>query len=540
VTWRDEYLWWQWGIIYEIYIRSYQDTDGDGCGDLNGIRERLDYLQWLGVTVIWITPFYPSPMKDFGYDIADYTAIDPRFGSMADLDALLRDAHARGMRVVLDLVPNHTSDQHPWFQESASSRESARRAWYLWSPPGPDGGPPNNWLSEFAGSAWQWHQPTGAYYYHAFLPEQPDLNWRHPAVREAIFGVMRFWLDKGVDGFRVDVMWHLVKDAELRDNPPNPEYRAGHESPYHRLLPVYSSNRPDVHEVVHQMRRVLDSYDRRVLIGEIYLPIDELVTYYGDTRAEAHLPFNFQLIHTPWDAAHVRLVIDKYEGSLPRGAWPNWVLGNHDQSRIATRVGPEQARIAAMLLLTLRGTPTLFYGDELGMSDVPIPAARAVDPREHRAPGMGLGRDPERTPMQWSDAEHAAFSPAEPWLPIADDYWARNVEAERTDAGSMLTLYRRLIALRQSEPALAVGDYAPLEVEPPLLGYVRRYGDQAFLVLLNLSGEAREHRWEERYAGSIEVSTLEVRPEGQRLDGAIALRAHEGVVVRLGPMPAGA
>jgi alpha-glucosidase len=538
VTWRDGYRWWQWGIIYEIYIRSFQDTDADGCGDLNGILQRLDYLEWLGVNIIWVTPFYPSPMEDFGYDISDYTAVHPLFGSMADFEGLLEEVHRRGMHLVLDFVPNHTSDQHPWFQESASSRESARRDWYLWSEPGPDNGLPNNWLSEFAGSAWQPHQATGQYYYHAFLPEQPDLNWRNPEVCEAMFDVMRFWLDKGVDGFRVDVMWHLIKDAHMRDNPPNPEYREGNESPYNRLIPVYSSNRPEVHEVVHQMRKVLDTYEQRVLIGEIYLPIDELVTYYGNTNAEAHLPFNFQLIHTPWDAAHVRRVVDKYEGSLPQGAWPNWVLGNHDQHRIASRIGPEQARIAAMLLLTLRGTPTLYYGEELGMPDVPIPKHRTADPRERRSPGIGLGRDPERTPMQWSAAANAAFSSADPWLPVAADHATCNVEVERNDPDSMLSLYRRLIAVRQSEPALAIGHYAPHEVEPPLLGYLRRYRDQAFLVLLNFSGEPREHHQEEQYSGQVEISTIDVRPEGRRIDGSIVLRPHEGILVRLDRVPA--
>lgn len=538
VTWNRDYHWWQWGIIYEIYIRSFQDSNGDGCGDLNGIRQRLDYLEWLGVNAIWITPFYPSPMKDFGYDISDYTGVHPLFGSMADLDALLHDVHRRGMKVVLDFVPNHTSDQHPWFQDSAAARNSAHRDWYLWSEPGPDGGPPNNWLSEFGGSAWQRHAITGDYYYHAFLPEQPDLNWRNPQVCEAMFNVMRFWLDKGVDGFRVDVMWHLIKDAHLRENPPNPDYQEGRESPYHKVLPVYSCNRPEVHEVVHQMRNVIDSYEDVVLIGEIYLPIDELVTYYGSTKSEAHLPFNFQLVHTQWDAAHVRRVIDKYEGSLPPGAWPNWVLGNHDQHRIATRIGHPQARVAAMLLLTLRGTPTLYYGDEVGMSDVPIPQARAVDPRGHRSPGIGLGRDPERTPMQWSAARNAGFSTYEPWLPVGADSEVLNVEIEREDPNSDLNLYRRLIELRQSHPALAIGSYAPYEVEAPLLGYTRRHRSaEAFLVLLNFSDQTRQHRLQPGYSGQVAISTLNAPPDHGHFQTSITLRPHEGVVVRLDGVP---
>src|SRR5690606_37530446 len=307
---------------------------------------------------------YPSPMADFGYDVSDYTAIHPLFGSMEDFDELLEAIHQRGLKLILDFVPNHTSEAHPWFQESRSSRDNPKRDWYLWKDPAPDGGPPNNWLSEFGGLGWQLNEKTGQYYYHAYLKEQPDLNWRNPEVQEAMLSNMKFWLDKGVDGFRVDVMWHMIKDDQFRNNPPNPDYSED-QSPYRRLLPAYSTDQPEVHDVVRKMRDLLDQYEQRLLIGEIYLPISKLVTYYGQDNQGAHLPFNFQLIVLPWKAKIIEAAISEYEGSLPPEGWPNWVLGNHDKHRIATRVGDRQARVAAMLLLTLKGTPTMYYGDEI-------------------------------------------------------------------------------------------------------------------------------------------------------------------------------
>ncbi|HZZ89127.1 MAG TPA: alpha-amylase family glycosyl hydrolase, partial [Caulobacteraceae bacterium] len=409
--------WWKAGVVYQVYPRSFQDADGDGVGDLAGIRRRLPYLQHLGVDAVWISPIFVSPMADFGYDVADYCAIDPLFGTLADFNALVADAHGRGLKLILDFVPNHTSQAHPWFREARSSRSSPKRDWYIWRDPGLDGGPPNNWLSNFGGSAWAWDGASGQYYYHAFLKEQPDLNWRNPQVRAAMLDVLRFWLDRGVDGFRVDVLWHLIKDAQFRDNPPNPAYQPDQPGS-ERLLQLYSCDQPEVHEVVSEMRRVLDGYDARVLIGEIYLPVERLVAYYGKDLAGAHLPFNFQLLETAWRADAVGQVVREYERRLPPGAWPNWVLGNHDRPRIASRVGAAQARVAAMLLLTLRGTPTLYYGDELGLEQAAIAPERVQDPWEKNEPGLGLGRDPCRTPMPWDASPHAGFSTAEPWLPL--------------------------------------------------------------------------------------------------------------------------
>ncbi len=528
---RRQYLWWQWGIVYQIYPRSFQDSNGDGVGDLNGIAARLEHLQRLGVTTIWISPIYPSPMADFGYDVSDYCGVHPLFGTLQDFDRLVAEAHRQGLKVVLDFVPNHTSDQHPWFLESRSSRDNPKRDWYIWRDAKPDGSPPNNWLSHFGGGAWQWDGETGQYYYHAFLREQPDLNWRHPEVQAAMMDVLRFWMDRGVDGFRVDVIWELIKDAQLRDNPPNPGYKEG-VHPYFKVLPAFSSDQPECHDIVRLMRRVIDEYGERVLIGEIYLPLPRLVAYYGQDGDETHLPFNFQLLLLPWDARRIAKAIDDYEAALPKGAWPNWVLGNHDRQRVASRVGRSQARVAAMLLLTLRGTPTVYYGEELGMEDVPIPPGQVQDPVEKNIPGLGVGRDPERTPMQWDGSPNAGFTTGDPWLPLAPDFQTMNVAAEREDAASMLSLYQALIDLRQSQPALMVGVYAPVPADGDLLAYIRESGGQRFLIVLNFSSREQLLAAPEGLRGNVILSTHLDR-DGEAMGNAVELRPDEGVVVRL-------
>jgi alpha-glucosidase len=530
----SEYRWWQRGIVYQIYPRSFQDSNGDGIGDLAGIASRLDYLRWLGVDAIWISPIYPSPMKDFGYDVADYRAVHPMFGDMDDFDRLVHETHARGLKLILDFVPNHTSDEHPWFIDSRGSRGSDRRDWYLWRDPAPDGGPPNNWLSNFGGPAWTLDPATGQYYYHAFLPEQPDLNWRNPQVVQAMLDQLRFWLDRGVDGFRVDVIWHLIKDDQFRDNPPNPTWTPD-ANPFHELLPVYTADRPEVHDIIARMRSVFDEYDDRVLIGEIYLPVERLVHYYGEDLRGAHLPFNFQLISAPWDARHLARMIEEYENALPEAGWPNWVLGNHDNHRIASRVGAAQARVAAVLLLTLRGTPTLYYGDEIGMHDVVIPHDRIQDPFERNVPGKGLGRDPERTPMQWDDGPGAGFSAATPWLPLADDHRRVNVRSQRNDPTSMLRLYRRLIQLRRGAPALEIGRFRSCAVHPGVLSYLRigREGEAAFLVALNLTAGAHTVPTPEAARSGCVVVSTHAEREGRRLGASIDLAPDEGIVVQL-------
>jgi alpha-glucosidase len=523
-------VWWRDGIFYQIYPRSFQDSNADGIGDLKGIIGRLPYLRELGIDAIWLSPIFPSPMADFGYDIADYTGIDPLFGAMGDFEALVEAAHAGGLRVILDLVPNHTSDQHPWFIESRSSRDNPKRDWFLWRDPRPGGGPPNNWLSEFGGSAWEYDAATGQYYYHAFLAQQPDLNWRNPAVREAVHDVMRFWLNKGVDGFRVDVIWHLIKDAEFRDNPPNPDFQPG-RPPHEKVLPLHSADQPEVHDVIAQMRRVIDEFDDRVLIGEIYLPPQRLVAYYGNNLAGAQLPFNFALLSAPWNARAIEKIIADYEAALPAGAWPNWVLGNHDRPRVASRAGPDQARIAAMLLLTLRGTPTLYYGDEIGMHQVAIAPDQVRDPFEKNVPGIGVGRDGCRTPMQWDATPNAGFSTATPWLPLPDDFLHENVANLDADSLSILRLYKALIALRKKLPPLVSGAYAPIAAQGDLLLYRRQCEGSVVTVALNL-GAAPVSLASDTPGlhGEILLST-QLDRQGEKIQGVLDLRGNEGAII---------
>ncbi len=527
----NEYLWWQRGIIYQIYPRSFMDSNGDGIGDLPGITARLDYLAELGVDAVWMSPIFPSPMADFGYDVADYTDIHPLFGTLADFDRLLAAAHDRGMKVMLDFVPNHTSDEHPWFVESRSSRDNPKRDWYIWRDPAPDGGPPNNWLSYFGGSTWKYDATTGQYYLHLFHDKQPDLNWRNQDVQAAMLNALRFWLDRGVDGFRIDVIWLMIKDDQFRNNPPNPEYLPG-QPPLHQFVPTYSADRPEIHETIAAMRRLLDQYDERMMVGEIYLPIERLVTYYGTNSSGTHLPFNFQLVELPWNAQEIGAAIAAYEAALPADGWPNWVLGNHDKHRIASRVGPRQARVAAILLLTLRGTPTMYYGDEIGMHDVDIPPELVQDPQEKGVPGFGLGRDPERTAMQWDASANAGFTNGNPWLPIADDYAIFNAEVERDDPHSMLTLYRQLIALRRANAALSVGEYTPIATHGDVLAYVRERDGQRFVVALNFGSAQQTLDLSAIGSGRITLST-ELDRAGDSASGALTLRPDEGVIVAL-------
>jgi len=521
--------WWQTGVIYQIYPWSFMDSNGDGIGDLNGIEQRLEYLRWLGVDAIWISPIYPSPMADFGYDISDYCNVDPRFGTLADFDALLGRTHELGLKLILDYVPNHTSDRHPWFQAARSSRDNPYRDYYIWHDPAPDGGPPNNWLSEFGGSAWEFEPATNQYYYHAYLKEQPDLNFRNPEVEKALLDVLRFWLDRGVDGFRIDTIHHLIKDREFRDNPPNPSFTPG-MPPHRSLLRKYTVDQPEVHEAIAKMRRVVDGYSDRVLIGEAYLPVERLMSYYGANLSGLHLPFNFQLLQAKWEAQVIAGAVQIYEQALPPGAWPNWVLGNHDRSRIASRVGEAQARLAALLLLTLRGTPTLYYGDELGMKDVAIPPELVKDPWEKNVPGLGLGRDPERTPMQWSPGPNAGFSSGTPWLPVAADAARVNVEVESRDASSLLSFYRALLALRRAEAALSVGSYTPLEVGASVLSFERAHAGRCFTSVLNFSAEAQQVSLSGPCRRSLVLSTDPQRALGS-VAGELLLGPNEGVVL---------
>ncbi len=527
----DASLWWKHGVIYQIYPRSFQDYNGDGVGDLAGIRQRIGYLKELGVAAVWLSPIFPSPMADFGYDIADYTDVDPLFGDLEEFDALLRELHDAGIKLLLDFVPNHTSEQHPWFVESRSSRTNPKRDWYLWQDPAEDGGPPNNWLAHFGGNAWEWDEATGQYYYHAFLKEQPDLNWRKPEVEKAMFDVLRFWLDRGVDGFRVDALAHLIKDSHLRDNPPNPDYHPGLPD-YDRLLPAYSADQSEVHEIVRRMRRVIDEYPGRMMVGEVYLPVHRMMAYYGtDDNRGLHMPFNFQLITLPWHAPTIAAAIDQYEGALPAHGWPNWVLGNHDKPRIASRVGADQSKAAALLLLTLRGTPTIYYGDEIGMRDVPIAPDQVRDPQGLNMPGKNLSRDPARSPMQWNDTPGAGFTEAEPWLPLDRAYPRINVDALEGDPHSMLNFQRRLIDMHTNDPVLAEGSYAPFHADTQVIVFMREHEGQRLLIAVNLTHKPCQV---ERNVpdGTIMVGTIPER-EGERVTGTLGLGGDEGIIIRV-------
>ena len=517
---RRSNAWWRDAVVYQIYPRSFQDTDGDGVGDLNGIASRLDYLAALPVDAIWISPVFPSPMLDFGYDISDYCGIDPLFGSLDDFDRLVAEAHRRGLKVLLDLVPSHTSDRHPWFVESRRSRDDPRRTWYVWSDPGPGGGPPNNWISEFGGPAWTWDETTGQYYLNLYLSEQPALNWRNPDVRAAMADVMRFWFRRGIDGFRVDAVEHLAPDAQLRDNPPNPHWRE-HEGPARSHVRTYTAHQPDGYRAAKEMRRVADEFADRVLLGEAYGTLDEVVGYYGEALDGFHLPFNFELVSAPWDAEHIAAFAAAYETALPPGTWPTWVLGNHDRSRIASRVGVAQARVAMMLLLTLRGTPTIYQGDELGLTDAVIPPALVQDPWEKRVPGQGLGRDPVRTPMPWSEAPQAGFTSGRPWLPVSRETTVESLEQEPE---SMLHLTRRILSLRRAEPALHSGDYESVASGDEVFVFRRWHDGRSLTVALNLGGRERAVD----ISGQVLISTRPGRSD-RPSDGC--LLPDEGVIV---------
>ncbi len=484
--------WYRRAVLYQVYPLSFADSNGDGFGDIPGIIKHLDYLNngtsdSLGVDAIWLSPVYVSAMADWGYDVADYTSIDPRFGTMADFDRLLSEVHRRGMKLMMDFVPNHTSVLHRWFMQSREGHQSPKRDWYIWADPAADGGPPNNWLSDFGGPAWTLDERTGQYYMHTFLAEQPDLNWRNPKVREAMLDVLRFWLGKGVDGFRADAVYGLVKDAKLRDDLPNPNYRVGVTNPVDELLRVHSAGQNELKQVLGSFCDVLAEKENTFLLSEAYLNIPGLHQLYGACiKHPIHAPMNFNLMKLTWGAQSYRSFIDHYEASLGPNDWPNYILGNHDRPRLASRVGPERAKLLAMMQLTLRGLPVIYYGDELGAMDAIVGQDQIRDKLELRLPGLSLGRDPARSPMPWTAENDAGFTTGVPWLPFSREANRLNVEVEERDPDSPLGMYRHLIRLRKDCPALSVGDYRSLQLENPYVyGYIRETELQRIIVLLN-------------------------------------------------------
>ncbi len=494
--------WWKSAVVYQIYPRSFCDSSGDGVGDLEGIRSHLDHLEWLGVDTLWISPFYRSPMKDFGYDVSDYCDVDPVFGTLEDFDRLLADVHARGMRLLVDWVPNHTSDQHPWFMEARASRESPKRDWYIWRDGDPSQ-PPNNWQAAFPrGPAWSWDEASGQWYLRLFLPEQPDLNWGNPEVVVAMHDTLRFWLDRGVDGFRMDVIHAIGKDPELPDLPDK-------VAP----IPMAALNDdPRTHVHLRAIRKVLEEYDHDpVMVGEVYLLSTERVAQYYGKGDELHLSFNFPPLFAPWEAGAWREQIERVQQEIgSRGEWPTWVLSNHDNPRHRTRYGGSEsrARAAAVLLLTLEGTPFVYAGEELGLEDAEIPTERQLDPG---------GRDGCRAPIPW-DATDAHGWAGEPWLP-----WARGVESVsadqlRSSETSILHLYRRLLATRRSSPALRVGSLEILASPDGVLGYDRKQGDELRRVWINFVGEPCEVALE---AAWVVLVSSDGAGEGERFDGRL-------------------
>jgi alpha-glucosidase len=497
--------WWQRAVFYQIFPRSFADSNGDGIGDLDGVTAHLDYLDALGIDAIWLNPINPSPLDDWGYDVSDYCGIHPDLGDLAAFDRLVAEAHRRGIRVIVDLVPNHTSNQHPWFVESRSSGTSPKRDWYIWVPGSPDRAP-NNWGSTFGGSAWKYDAATEAWYLHTFLEQQPDLNFRNPEVIEAMQDVIRFWLDRGADGFRIDVIASLIKDAQLRDNPIRDS--ADPDIPWHGTGsqdPVYSTDRPEVHGIIRGFRRVSDSYQQRILVGETWPREQERLADYLRPD-ELQLAFNFRFLLARYDARRFGAAIELTEKSFGPGAWPTWTLSNHDFSRHISRYsrdgdGDARARVAAVMLLTLRGTPFIYYGEEIGMRDAEVPADRKRDP---------VGRDGCRSPMQWSDARNGGFSTGDTtWLPCGD-FKSVNVSRQNNDSHSMLALYRRLIQLRKSTPALLEGTYRAFDHAPDdCLVFHRDTPAQQLVVALNFTAESREI---DLPPGKILLSTNDARP----------------------------
>ncbi len=522
--------WYEHSVIYQIYPRSFYDSNNDGIGDLRGIADKLDYLVDLGVGGIWLSPVYCSPMVDFGYDISDHCDIDPIFGDLKDFDYLLDEVHKRGMRLLMDYIPNHTSDQHPWFIESRSSKNNPKRDWYLWQDAKDPQTPPNNWLSVFGGSGWQYDNITDSFYYHSFVKEQPDLNWHNPEVVAAMSDILRFWLERGVDGFRMDAVYFMFKDKQLRDNPPNPAFQISLSDPYHRQLNIYNYGLPETFEVLKKFCSVLSGYPDKYMITEVYGPIPDLMKFYQVCNPKIHSPFNFNFLTMSWSAVEYKKFVDEFENALTPQDLPTYVLGNHDRPRVASRVGLGRARLLALMLLTLRGMPFIYYGEELGMMDVPIPSDKIQDPFEKQVPGLGLGRDPARTPMQWNAEPYAGFSKMEPWLPLSPDFQQINILEESADPSSMLNLYKKLLQLRRQMQVLSTGTYDSIDCRNlNVFAYGRTLEQSRCIVLLNFS--EKEESIYLPYSGEIVCSTHPGHLGFVDLKESLTLKPYEGILI---------
>ena len=509
---QENFIWWKHGVIYQIYPRSFHDSNGDGVGDIHGIIQKLDYLHELGVNGIWLSPMYSSPMYDMGYDISDYRSIDPVFGSLEDFKRLVKEAHLRKIHVIMDLVLNHTSHEHPWFRESRSGRDNPKRDWYIWHD-GKKGKPPNNWRAAFGGRAWTWDEQTEQYYLHLFLEQQPDLNWRNPEVRKAVFNDIKYWLDLGVDGFRLDVINYIVKDSEFRNNPYG--NFSGYPRRYDLQLHRHDRNQEETHEILKKLRSMLDKYGETMTVGEIYpnegrMEPEITATYLGKGNDELNLAFDFSPIYARFSAAEFRKILTRWYEAIPEGGWPCHVFSNHDQSRSMDRLAKgsiPRAKLLAALLLTQKGTPFIYYGEEIGMSNGKIRRSELADPVGIRYWPFHPGRDPQRTPMQWSLSKNAGFTEGRPWLPVNENYQKVNVQKQDDSQSSLLNFYRRLIHLRRSEEALHNGGWKAVDAGRDVLAYYRTGGESKFFVALNFSGRTRFCSVDDKSRFEIEIST---------------------------------
>lgn len=508
--------------IYQIYPLSFKDSNSDGYGDINGIREKLKYIKDLGVNIIWLSPIFRSPMKDFGYDVSDYYTIDPVFGTMKDFENLIGEVHEMGMQILLDYVPNHTSDQHKWFIDSRSSTKSPKRNWFVWRKGKEKGVPPNNWISAFGGSAWEYDKKTNEWYLHDFLKEQPDLNWRNPEVKQEMFTILDFWLKKGIDGFRLDAMAFLFEDSRFSDDPVNQNFNQKRQAPHFNL--------PEVKQLLLEMVHFVSKYPHTILLTEIYDSLDKIKDMYIREHTTTNIPFNFDLIYLKWDALLFKKTIDAYDATVGLNSTPNYVLSNHDQPRIATRVGVSKARLLAFLQLTLRGIPIIYYGDELGMVNTQVDAQSMKDHLGVHVESL-FCRDGERSPMQWNGARFSGFSPANPWLAIHNNYHVINVETELKDPYSFLNLYKKLLLLRNRLKAIGKGTYHPLTIKNiNVFGFIRAYGSERLLVLLNFS--AQKEVVSIPFEAELLFSSVPKRKHTEKISSTLILHGYEGIILK--------
>ncbi len=487
--------WWKDAVVYHVYVRSFADSDGDGLGDIQGLIANLDYLNGpedsLGIDALWLSPVYPSPDADFGYDVADFCDIDPRYGTLDDFDRLVDEAHQRGIRIIMDLVFNHTSEQHPWFLESRSSRSNPKRDWYIWKDPAAGGKPPNNWRSVFGGRAWEFDDSTGQYYLHLFVKEQPDLNWRNPRVSEALMNVVRFWLDHGVDGFRLDVFNLWFKHPDFPNNPPAIGIRA-----FDRQKHIHDMDQPEMFPALEAFRSILDERDDKTSVGELFGPDPDLAASYCGNE-KLHMVFNFQFTECPFSPPAFRDAIQRWEQALDEDQWPCYVLSNHDLNRHVTRYSRHPvdavAKITATLLLTLRGTPFVYYGEEIGLPDTKLTRSQIMDPPGKHFWPFYKGRDSARCPLPWNHAPQGGFTTGEPWLPVYEDFPQRNVASQRKEPGTVWAHYHQLLKLRRNTPALRSGAYRSLnDSSKHGMAFLRETDAQQALVGLNFSALTME------------------------------------------------